>query len=248
MSENASSDWYQRAFGELYPILYPHRDDATAAREIDRLVHLLGLEGSGRLTLDLCCGNGRHAAALGRMGLQVYGLDLSPQLLEQAAARPQLASRLVRGDIRRLPFGTRFDLVVNLFTSFGYFPSDAENTRALREMARILNPGGLLVIDHINSAAIEQNLVPEDTRSSGSYRITQRRRVDNRRVRKEIVVEWDTGNRVRLTEDVRLYAPEEMHKLLTASGLTDVRFYGSFDGAELTPQAARMIVRAARPK
>jgi ubiquinone/menaquinone biosynthesis C-methylase UbiE len=244
MPQERSSDWFKSAFGELYPVLYPHRDDESAAREVCNLIRQLQLARGGAQVLDLCCGNGRHAASLAEMGFDVYGLDLSPELLARAAARCALCGRLVRGDLRQLPFGARFDLVVNLFTSFGYFSADKDNTRALREMARVLRPGGQLVIDHINSASIARTLVPEDTRRAGDHRITQRRRIAKHRVRKEIRIEWDDGRTARIHEDVRLYTPEEMRQLLNTCGLTDVRFYGSFDGAALTPQAERMIVRA----
>jgi SAM-dependent methyltransferase len=239
-------EWFREAFGELYPLLYPHRDDESAAREVARLVELLGLEGSRARVLDLACGNGRHAVAFAAAGLRVFGFDLSPQLLQRAGSRRELTGRLVRADMRAVPFAAAFDLVVNLFTSFGYF-SDEQNALALAEMAGALIPGGRLVIDHINRATVERKLVPEDHRYGPGLRITQKRQIAGNRVQKEIIVVWDDGRAKRLIEDVRLYTPEELSRLMVDSGFTDTRIYGSYGGEPFGSQSPRMVVIAKKP-
>jgi len=245
----SAAQWYETAFGELYPLIYEHRDDESARYEIGQLARLLGVEGSARhlRVLDLCCGAGRHAEALAGRGFDVVGVDLSPELLAEAGSRDPLARRLVRCDIRDLPFGAEFDLVLNLFTSFGYFDDDG-NLRAASEMARVLRPGGRLVLDHMNRDAVERGLVPEDSADRGEFHLTQRRFIEADRIRKEICVEWRGGapEPVCLTEDVRLYRPGEMTGLLGAAGFADVALYGGFDGPELTPESGRMIAVATK--
>jgi SAM-dependent methyltransferase len=241
----ASCEWYRSAFGDLYPLLYPHRDDDSAAREATSLVAWLDLRDRGARIIDLGCGAGRHAAALASLGQRVVGLDLSNELLERARARPERRPDLVRGDLRHLPFRAAFDLALSLFTSFGYF-DDTGNEHALREMARVLVPGGRLVIDHIHAAHLRRALVPEDTREGPGYRIRQRREIVDGRVRKTIVVRRDTGEPITLHEDVRLYDPDEMRALLKRAGLSRVSFHGSFAGDALRDDDARMIVVAHR--
>ncbi len=247
MTEANASEWFRDAFGELYPLVYPHRDDETAAREVAHLVDVLGLRSTGALVLDLACGTGRHAAALAQSGLRVVALDLSPPLITEAAGRPQLEGRLVRGDMRCLPFRPVFDLVVNLFTSFGYF-SDEENQLALMEMVRVLSPGGRLVIDHINKEALECTLVERDARLGEGFTIHQKRRVGSKRVQKDILIAWQEGATTRLCEDVRLYTPEELAECLEATGLVKTRFYGSYDGARLSRKSERMIAVGTKAK
>jgi SAM-dependent methyltransferase len=241
----AECEWYRVTFGELYPLLYPRRDDAAAAREAADLVAWLGLRDGRARIVDLGCGAGRHAAALAALGLRVVGLDLSDALLERARTRPAGAPPLVRGDLRHLPFRPAFDLALSLFTSFGYF-DDAGNERAVREMARVLLPGGRLVIDHIHAAYLRRTLVPEDTREVPGYRIRQRREIVAGRVRKTMVVERGGAESVTLHEDVRLYDPDEMRALLARAGLRGVGFHGSFAGGALRDDSARMIVIAQR--
>jgi len=247
MPRESERPWYEIAFGELYPLLYPHRDDASADAEVAALERLLAHAFARARVLDVGCGTGRHAAALARRGAHVTALDLSPQLLARARRRPELASgRLIRADMRRLPLRGGFDLAVNLFTSFGYFPTEEENAGVLAELARMLRPGGHLVLDHANRAALESQLVPADTRRAPGLVIHQTRRLVGSRVQKQVSVERDDGRRERYTEDVRLYRPAELAALLAAAGFADVHCYGGFAGQPLTPVAPRMILVARR--
>jgi SAM-dependent methyltransferase len=251
-NEHADAPWYVRSFGELYPLIYRHRDDEAAAREIDALLAALGLTGTKRV-LDLCCGAGRHAAALQGRGLDVVGLDLSPQLLAEARERPGLAGRLVRADMRRLPFAdgapdAGFDLVVNLFTSFGYFARDDENAVALGEMARVLRPGGTLVVDHINRSLLERTLVAENDEERRGFRIRYKRRIEGDRAHKEIAVRDESGRVTVFNESVRLFGSHELEELCAAAGLCCRRIMGSFGGEPFVTDSGRMIVVAAKPE
>jgi SAM-dependent methyltransferase len=236
-------DWFRQAFGTLYPILYPHRDDESASREILALLKVLRVEPKKGRALDLACGTGRHTVALREAGFDVYGLDLSPVLLGTARERPRLQGRIVQGDMRNLPFQEEFHLVFNLFTSFGYF-SDTENEKAVCEMARILRPGGQLVMDHINVQNLARTLVEEDCRMAGRFRIRQRRRILDRRVHKEITISGEDDLRSTIREDVRLYRPDEIQSLLSRAGFQIVELLGSFQGSPLTGESERMIVIA----
>ncbi len=111
-------------------------------------MEVLGELPSGARVLDCPCGQGRHAHLLAEAGFRVDGLDYSDTLL--AAARKRGTGPLLRytqGDMRALPprWAGRFDAVVNLFTSFGFFDDAADDRRVLAGFARVLKPGGLLV-------------------------------------------------------------------------------------------------------
>lgn len=239
-------EWFITAFGWLYPLIYSHRDDSAATGEVRRLVDLLGLFGKRASILDVCCGGGRHTVELVRLGFEVKALDLSPALLELAAARPELAGCLVRSDMRALGFSPGFDLVTNLFTSFGYFTEAGENERALAEMVRVLRPGGRLVMDHINRPTLEAGLVARDTVTRKDLTIHQRRRIEGNRVIKEIEVIKEDGETHQWCENVRIFQPSELEALFQAHGLGKVEFYGTFDGKDLAEDSPRMIAVATR--
>lgn len=236
--------WYVRSFGELYPLLYEHRDEASARAEVNTLFEQLGLSGDEGI-LDLCCGAGRHMEAVLGLGFDVVGADLSPELLALARARSGLENRLVRADIRSLPFAdATFDVVLNIFTSFGYFEDDEQNAAAFGEMARLLDEGGWLVIDHINREALEKKLVPESSEERKGLFIRQKRRIEKDRAIKETEVTGRAGKVSRFRESVRLFTPGELVGLCVRHHLDCDRIIGSFAGEEFSAHSARMIVVA----
>ncbi len=243
-NSDRTTPWYERSFGDRYRLLYAHRDDASARREIDALVETMGLAAGCRV-LDICCGAGRHLAALAAAGFDVWGVDLSEELLAEAAGRPGGADRLVMADMRRLPFLPNFDAAVNLFTSFGYFESDEENLAALRSMARCLKPGGVLALDHAHRDYLQRTLQPHSVERRGDVTVTADRRIENDRVIKHVAV-TASGVDERFVESVRLYRSDEMRCLFERAGLTNVRVVGSFDGGELTAESDRMITLGQR--
>lgn len=109
-------------------------------READ--LGLLG-EVSGRRMLELGCGAAAGARWLHSAGAQVVGLDLSAGMLRHARAgsdRSGVRVPLVRADGLALPFaGACFDVV---FTAFGAVPFVADSAALMREVARVLRPGG----------------------------------------------------------------------------------------------------------
>lgn len=103
---------------------------------------------SGARVLDVPCGQGRHAHLLAEAGFDVDGVDYSPDLIALAKRRGTGKTlRYTRGDMRKLParWSGRFDAVLNLFTSFGFFLDPADDRRVIAEFARVLAPGGVLV-------------------------------------------------------------------------------------------------------
>lgn len=241
---SSTGEWFRAAFDRLYPLIYRHRDAASARREIGDLLGVLRELGlpADAAALDIACGAGRHLAAMREAGLAAVGVDLSAALLNKARHEAPLAGRLVRGDIRRLPFTAAFDLATNLFTSFGYFDTDEANAAAMRQMVGVLKPGGLIVVDHANRHRTEATLVPYDAQRVDELRVESRRAIEGDRVVKRMTISDATGRTERITESVRLYRPDEMAALLARAGAEVVRAMGSFDGRPFDAESERMIV------
>jgi SAM-dependent methyltransferase len=203
--------------------------------------------------LDLCCGFGRHLGALDRRGITAIGLDLSLLLLRRVE-RQEPARRVVCGDMRRLPFGggeAAFTVVVNFFTSFGYFDSDEENALALHEMARVLAPGGRFSIDLLNARSSVAALAPRTMRRAGPFEVLEERSFDpkTRRIEKRITLTVpQTDEQRSYFESVRVYEPQEIRELVERSGLTVDRLLGDFTGQPFGPETPRMIVLGRKPE
>lgn len=236
--------WFVTAFGADYLEVYPHRDLESAAQEVDGLLRLAPLAGR---VLDLCCGFGRHTRALAARGLEVSGLDLSPDLLRRSGELPEahlLLGRLVRADARRIPFRTdAFDGLVNLFSSFGYFGDEGDG-EVLGEISRVLRPGGSAVLDLMNPARIRERLVPQSTTRRGAAVLHEQRALEDggRRVTKEVTLELDGQAPRRWREDVRLYENDELVELAARFGLSCAGTWGGFDGEAFGVEAERQLV------
>ena len=239
------TEWFEQWFGEEYHVLYPHRDEAEAEQAV-ALIRRVAPWSPGQLVLDLACGAGRHAAELERAGARVIGLDLSPAMLLRAQRR--VRAPLVRGDMRTLPFGPgTFGLVVNLFTSFGYFRSDTEHGAVMRQVAEVLAPDGRFVIDYLNADQVRRTLRRDSEQiqqGDASAQVKRRFSEEGLYVVKEI--ELRAENRL-FQERVRLFTPAELEGLLTASGLEVVGRYGDYDGGPLGVDTPRTILVARRP-
>jgi SAM-dependent methyltransferase len=239
--------WYEDAFRSDYRRVYAHRDLEAARPEARWLVEH-GVRGR---TLDLCCGFGRHTLLLAESGADIVGLDLSSDLLRSARELPDyerhLAGRLLRGDAREVPFRAGlFDSLVLLFSSFGYF-GELGDQRVLREIARVLRPGGVAVLDLMNPDFVRANLRDESLREGGDFLLRERRTLADggRRVVKDVELQ-SHGETRRWREDVRMYELPEVRQLAGDVGLSIVSEHGAFDATPFSAESPRMLLVARR--
>lgn len=201
----------------------------------------------GRI-LDLACGTGRIALPLAARGLDVAGIDISRRALEVArAAAPALDLR--HGDMRDLPWEDAwFDGVVNVWTAFGYFQSQSDDERVLAEVARVLRPGGVFVLDSVNQAALLRNLQPRSwSELENGTLFLERREVDLLTGR--VQAYWslvDASGRRDHAFDHRLYTIAEYRAMLQRAGLQTLEVYGGFDGSLVGLDSWRAVIVAQR--
>lgn len=243
----SSSDWYHDWFDEDYLALYPHRNEKEASRFVQTIWNRLKLE-AGVTVCDLPCGPGRHSIAFARLGAQVTGLDLSDvmvRLAQESVAGMYPQPRFLRGDLRELPFSTEFELVINIFTSFGYFNEEAENERVFSELTRILLSDGILLIDTVNPLWLIDNFVAEDTIKTDIFEADIKKELveDNRRVIKSIQLTRQ-GQTRHITESVRLYRQEDFEGFVMRHGLHLLDFWGDYDGHPYSKTTPRLILLA----
>ena len=250
MSANrmTTDEWYREAFDAQYLEVYPWRDEASAEAEVSSAIDWLqGQEGDR--WLDLCCGAGRHSHWLQQAGFDLVSLDLSGDLLAEARRRLGPEAVLVQSDVRSMPLeAASFDHVVMFFTSFGYFPTDEENRAVLKEIARVVRPGGGFLLDLPDRESVISGLIPTSQRNQGNLHIDETRSIsgDGKRVEKKVVLSRD-GNVRSYTESVRLFGIDEIENMLEATGWISDQVHGNWVGDPYrSGKSQRMIVLAHR--
>ena len=213
--------WYE----ELYSH-FPDYDEepyvqATGA-ESDFVESLLEDHGSADHSsvrvLDVGCGIGRHALALTRRGYKVCGLDLAWAMVDQArdaVYRGDLDVPFLVGDARALPFRESFDAALILCEGgFSLVESDAMDRAIVRGVARVLRPGGTLIMTAPHAAFIiahepqEGSFDPVTLRESFEIATTDRR-----------------GRERTLQATQRYYTCPELRSLLMREGFGSVSFF-----------------------
>lgn len=247
----ARTQWFEGFFDADYvALLRDTNPPGKTRREVDFLVRSLRLPAQARI-LDVPCGYGRHSAVLARRGFQVVGVDLSRAMIAEARRRwregPNL--RFILKDMRRLKFDGKFDAVVNMYTSFGYF-SPRENVAVLRRLTRALRPGGLLLIDH-RDPAYDARLPQRLWYAAGPHRyVLEDRRFDRRtNVTSSTWLIVPAGGRrvIRNTTRFQEYSLPQWRRLFRRVGLTFVKAYSGYDGRAYRPLSKpRLIVVGAR--
>jgi ubiquinone/menaquinone biosynthesis C-methylase UbiE len=101
--------------------------------------------------LDLACGYGRFTIPLAKQGYTIEGIDISPNLIEEAkktAKKEKLSIKFQIGDMRNLPYRNEsFDSVICMWSAFIEIYKEKDQLRALSEMMRVLSKGGFVFLD-----------------------------------------------------------------------------------------------------
>jgi SAM-dependent methyltransferase len=114
-------------------------------QEVDFLVDVLGLE-PGMRVLDVGCGPGRHAHALGRRGIRVLGVDIAARFVELAADGAPEGVEFLRQDARHLDVGTGFDAAISLCQGAFGLVGPGPDLEVLAGMAAAVRPGGRVAL------------------------------------------------------------------------------------------------------
>jgi SAM-dependent methyltransferase len=235
-------DWYKHWFGNEYLTVYAHRNESEA-RTLIRLIQRNLVVPSGGRILDLCCGQGRHALLLANMGYAVVGIDLSRTLLNIAKFKHSAAGNafFVQADMRFLPAQNTYDLLLNLFTSFGYFESDEENQSVFKQFVVALKPEGQFVFDYFNAPHLIENLVLHQKDKLYDGFIQQERRLYRGRVEKKITIQKNGTSSV-FYESVKIYYPDQIIKMIQKAGLQINKTFGDYNGHPINPEMPRLVV------
>jgi SAM-dependent methyltransferase len=149
-----------------------------------------------------------------------------------------------RGDMRRLNARGEFDVVINMYTSFGYF-SPRENVAVLRRLTRAVRPGGLVLIDH-RDPAYDARLPQRLWYPAGPHRyVLEDRRFDRRtNVTRSTWLIVPAGRRrvIRKTTQFQEYTLPQWRRMFREVGLRFVKAYSGYDGRPYRPVSKRRLI------
>jgi SAM-dependent methyltransferase len=215
----------------------------STAEDAKAMVELLDLK-PGTTIVDAGCGFGRYCAALQELGMSATGIDISPAAIAEAQRRSPGPRYLVADLTQPLPDDIGpFDVLVNLYSSFGYGATEAEDLAMLRAFHAMIKPGGRIVM-HLSDLARSRHRLRTDEG------VVVR---DTNGVIETLDVDFSTGRlhvRYELGDDVvhsriRMYEQDVLEQMLRDVGFRDVEAYGSFDGAPKRPEDRLVLVATA---
>jgi SAM-dependent methyltransferase len=249
MSEAVADDWTSGYFDEWYLEHFGFPEASQTDIESEALRSLLPPPRAR--VLDVACGQGRHSIRLAKAGYDVVGLDSSSLFIEQArraALDAGVEVEFREGDMRELSFDREFDVVVNVFTSWG-MNDDATNQRALDRMASALDDEGLLVLEINNRDWVLQNYRTRDWQSSADGTVAWIERTFDAVRGVNSVTHYgrtSDGEAAHRTHHVRFYTAPELDAMLRAAGVVPTAWFDGFSLGDFTVQSRRMLVTARR--
>ncbi|MBL4862927.1 MAG: methyltransferase domain-containing protein [Crocinitomicaceae bacterium] len=241
-----NKEWFISWFDtQYYHTLYKNRDHSEALGFIKNLTAYLDIPTDAKV-LDLACGKGRHSVIMHQLGFNVLGVDLSVNSIEAAKSAETSGLTFRVHDMREAIDNVQFDVVFNLFTSFGYFDDHADNSKVLSAVHRMLRPGGTLVIDFMNSEKVLANLCPDEVKIVDNIHFQLNRSYNGTHIIKDIQFE-DDGKKHHYTERVQALSIDDFSRLLTLNNFEILRTFGDFDLTPFNPKNSdRLIIVAKR--
>lgn len=246
--------WYddEKLWVDFACVMFPQRRERDAAETV--ATSPLLKVAAGTRVLDLACGPGVHVVPLARQGAAVTGVDLSDVLLARAGKaceRAGVSARLERADMRSYVERGAYDLVINMYTSFGYFTEPGDNLAVLRNAYESLTPGGALLVDVLGKEVLASwvgrpQAVDIDQEHGGGTVFMRDTILDDwSRLRSDwTLVRGDTAREASIT--CVLYSAAELRGLFEQAGFTGVECFGGFDASPYDNHARRLIVRGVR--
>lgn len=239
-------DWFEEWFDSpLYEKLYANRDEAEARQLVELLIDELELNECSKI-LDLGCGRGRHSINLNQKGYTVKGIDLSEQAIETAREKVEkLGLDNISFEVRdmRNPLDETFDAIVNLFTTFGYFESDAENASVFDSVVKMLKPQGIFVLDYLNAHKVKESFSPSDSGEFQGIRYDIQRFIRDDAIYKKIEFTGEKVNGQRIySERVKLYGLDWFQEEMEKRDLQIDHIYGDYEGHVFDPETSNRLL------
>lgn len=234
---------------EVEDYFYFYKDVLTEERtnkEIEFIEKEMMLNKSMKI-LDLACGYGRHTTKLAEKGYKITGIDNNIEFLKLAkedSQKKNLKIKYIHKDMRTINYKEKFDIVLLLFITFGYF-SDEENLNILKNISNALNINGMLCFDIFNRDVFLKNLPPFMVIEKENNLMIDRCTFDSingRYINKRIIIK--DGVRKDKPFSIRIYNFNEINQMLKEAGLIIHKVLGNWNSGKFTSESNRINIIA----
>ena len=238
------AEWFEDWFNtEEYLNVYRHRNDEDAKSLFDLIKKNITLEKNAKV-LDLACGAGRHSILFAKSGFDVTAVDISENLLDvgrKNSIELGLNINFIKSDLRNLKLAQKFQLILSLFTSFGYFENDDENEEVIKIAANHLLNNGYFIIDFFNSVYLKNYLIPVSYDKIEGGIIKQERIFKENRLIKKISINMRDKKKL-FHESVRAYTKDELLLLFSNHALKIQNIFGDYYGNDFQESISPRII------
>lgn len=236
-----NNEWFKEWFNSpYYHVLYANRSDQEAEAFIQKAAAYLQIPVNAKV-LDVACGKGRHSKTLAKLGFNVTGIDLSCNSINQAKQCAGSHLHFKVWDMRNVYQAVFFDVVVNLFSSFGYFDKGEDDLAAITAMYNNLKPGGVLLLDYLNTEWAVKNMKPREIVARGDIQFHITKRIEAGFIKKTIdfLAEGENHN---YEEQLKVINRMRFEEMLSNAGFTVREVFGDYDLSAFNPSASPRLI------
>jgi len=222
----------------------------VASEEVENIISLLEIKETDKI-LDLGCGPGRHSLEFARRGFNITGVDRTKAYLDNLknkAKSENLKVKLIENDMRKFKKPLSYDIVLNLFTTFGYFENENENILVLKNIHSTLKKNGKFLIDIIGKEILSRIFRERDWYEEDGILYLEERKMDDKWSRihnRWIKIEGNNRKEYQLSH--KIYSGIELSIMLKDVGFSDIKLFGNLYGDPYNHTAERLVVLAGKP-
>ncbi|MCK5848926.1 MAG: class I SAM-dependent methyltransferase [Caldisericia bacterium] len=238
-------EWFHDYFNSDYgKIILDNVKSSYTIDQVDFILNVLNPEANSTI-LDLFCGKGRHSLVLAKKGFNMTSIDFLNEFIEtlqKDARKSELKINTVCQDARSIDYRNEFDHIIVMFTSFGYF-TDEENQTLLSQIRTALKPGGTCLIDVENRDYLLKYFIKETWREKEYGWLLERNKYypKTSRHRTLRVTVGKDGTATSTERIIRIFSQHEILNMSKLAKLKTVCVYGDYDGTLCKSLSPRVI-------